>query len=230
MADGPVDRSTDSGGSASEVHRAVLDQTPPHRLRTHVRATVILVVLTIVVAGVLYPAIVTGIAQLATPGSANGSLVYENGTLVGSQLVAQNFSKPNLFWDRPSMNDYNTTNGYETPAGPTDPALAAYLNETAAYMRAEWNWSVNATLPLDLIAPSYSGTDPFVEPAGVLIQVPRIAGAIHNETGGSFDELVNNLTALVNRYIEQPIGGVIGTPVVNVVDLDVALIEASWWG
>ncbi len=227
---GPKDRSTDTGPATPEISRVVLDRSPPHGLRTHVRATVIVVVLVVVIGGLVYPAVVTGIAQLLTPGSANGSLIYENGTVVGSELVGQNISSLNLFWERPSMNDYNTTVGYEEPNGSTDPGLLAYLNVTIAYMIQDWNWSMNVTLPFDLISPSYSGFDPYVAPAGLLIQVSRVAGAIHNATQGSFDDLVTNLTALVNQHIEQPIGGIIGTAVVNVVSLDVALIESPWWG
>ena len=226
----PKETSQNALTTPPEVERVTLDRSPPHRMRTHVRATVLFIVLSVVVLCLAYPGIVTGIAQLTTPGSANGSLIYENGTVIGSSLVAQNVSNLNLFWDRPSMTDYNTTVGYETPPGPSDPALLAYLNETIAYMIQEWNWSANVTLPFDLVSPSYSGFDPFVAPAGALIQVSRVAGAIHNDTNGSFNDLVTNVTALLNQYIEEPIGGVVGTPVENVMNLDVALMDESWWG
>lgn len=226
----PRETSAEALAAGPEVQHVTLDASPPHRLRTHVRATVVLLVLAIVLTGFVYPWVVTGIAQLATPASANGSLLYENGTIVGSTWVGQNFSHLNLFWDRPSMNDYNTTVGYKQPPGPSDPALLTYLNETIAYMIQDWNWSMNVTLPFDLVSPSYTGFDPYVVPAGVLIQVSRVAGAIHNDTGGSFDDLVTNLTALVNQHIEQPVGGIIGVPIVNVVTLDLALTESPWWG
>lgn len=228
---GPKETSSDVRENPPEIARVSLDRSPPHRPRTHARATIVLIVLVIAVSGFLYPWVVTGIAQLASPGTANGSLLYENGTVVGSSLVGQNLSHLNLFWDRPSMSDYNTTVGdLSNLAGPSDPALLAYLNETIAYMIQDWNWSMNVLLPFDLISPSYTGFDPFVVPAGVLIQVSRVAGAIHNDTGRSFDDLVTNLTGLVNQYIEHPIGGIIGVPIVNVVNLDLALVESPWWG
>ena len=228
---GPKETTPESLSGAAEVQRVALDQTPAHRARTHVRSALVLVALAIVLVGVVYPWVVTGIAQVTTPGSANGSLIYENGTVVGSWLVGQNVSHLNLFWDRPSMNDYNTTVAVATNiSGPSDPALLVYLNETIAYMVADWNWSANVTLPFDLVSPSYSGFDPYVAPAGVLIQVSRVAGAIHNDTHASFNDLVHNLTALVNQYIEQPLGGFVGTAIVNVMRLDVALMQASWWG
>ena len=213
-----------------QVVHVALDRAPPHRLRTHARATVLLVVLAVVVSGVAYPWVMTEIAQVLSPQSATGSLISHNGTIIGSSLVAQNLSHLNLFWARPSMNDYNTTLGYEEPYGPSDPALLAYLNETIAYMVADWNWSMNTTLPFDLVSPSYSGLDPYEVPAGVLIQVPRVAGAIHNDTGGSFDSLVTNVTGLVNRYTEPALGRLIGVPIVNVMLLDLALVESPWWG
>ncbi len=193
----------------------------PQRMRSHVRAAVVVVALTVVFVGLGYPALVTGVADLISPGSAGGSLLHAtNGTVVGSSLVGQNFSRPYLFWDRPSMNDYNTTLGYETPPGPTDPALRALLNETIAYMQKYGNFTVNASIPLLLVSPSYSGVDPYLTPEAVLVQIPRVA----NATG----ESIANVTAFVNSYITPPLFGFIGPAYVNVVNLDYALV--AWTG
>ena len=231
MAPAPIERPSELTRPPAEIPRARPNLAPPYRMRTHVRATVVFLALMVVVVGVVYPFIVTEFAQFTTPGSANGSLLYENGTVVGSSLIAQNIHHLNLFWGRPSMNDYNTTVGAATNiSGPSDPALLTYLNETRAFMLKDWNWSPNVTLPIDLVSPPYSGFDPYVVPAGVLIQVSRVAGAIHNDTHGSFVDLVGNVTGLVNQYIEEPMGGLIGVAVVNVMNLDLALIQSPWWG
>ncbi len=205
--------------------RAVLDTRPPIRPRTHLRATVVLVVVGILVLGVLYPIVVTGIAEVLNPSGANGSLVRQNGTLVGSSLVGQSVNLTYLFWGRVSLTDYNTTQGVAQPYGPTDPALAAWLNETEQYLRTDWNLTLNQSLPLDLLAPSYSGTDPYLVPAGVLIQVPRVGHAIANITRVSFDRTVGVLTRLIHQNTQMPLFGTVGEQVVNVVTLDLALIN-----
>ncbi|MGI0130563.1 MAG: potassium-transporting ATPase subunit C, partial [Thermoplasmata archaeon] len=191
------------------------------RMSAHVRAAAVLLAVSIVVVGLGYPAVVVGIADILCPGTANGSLLYaSNGTLVGSALVGQNLSRPYLFWDRPSMNDYNTTLGYQTPPGPSDPALLALLNETLSYMERYGNLTVNASVPLDLIAPSYSGFDPYLTPEAVLVQVPRVA----NATGQS----IANVTNFVNGYVIPPLFGIVGVAFVDVLELDLALI--AWTG
>jgi len=195
---------------------------PSHRWRTHVRAGVVFLVLTIVVAGGAYPLVVTGIAQLVDPYAAGGSLLRcPNGTVVGSADIAQNLSAgtlgPSLFWARPSLTDYNTTLGADSPPGPTDPALKALLNETIAYLQGgEENRSPNAPLPYWWVAPSASSVDPDLTPGAVLVQVLRVA----NATG------LSNATVLglVNAHITQPPLPYVGVPFVNVLELDIALL------
>src|SRR5208282_4385502 len=134
---------------------------PAHSGLQHLRATALFLVLALLVSGVAYPVVVTGIAELVDPAIANGSLLRDpNGTVVGSSLIAQNTSAPYLFWERPSLTDYNTTLGTDTPPGPSDPALGALLNETIAYMDQAWNFSANHTLPDWLVTPSGSDLDP----------------------------------------------------------------------
>jgi potassium-transporting ATPase KdpC subunit len=189
----------------------------------HLRAVVFLIILTLLVAGLGYPAAITGFAQLVEPGTANGSLVYSpNGTLVGSELIAQNFSAPGLFWERPSGSDYNILNGSDSPPGPTDPALAALINETIAWMERYGNYTVNAPLPLDYVGQSFSGVDPDLTPAAALIQVPRVAHFTNFTIG--------QLTALVNGQIVSPTIYDFGVAYVNVLNLDIALLtmEGNW--
>jgi K+-transporting ATPase ATPase C chain len=151
----PVGAPPSSPGSRT----AVTAPGPAHSALRHLRATAIFLVLALVVSGVVYPAIVTGIAELADPSVAHGSLLRDpNGTVVGSSLIAQNTSAPYLFWERPSLTDWNMTLGAVAPPGPSDPALGQLLNETIAYLNGAWNFSANHTLPYWLVAPSASDT------------------------------------------------------------------------
>jgi len=197
--------------------------SPAHSGLQHVRATVIFLVLAILVSGVAYPLVVTGIAELVDPASAQGSLLRDaNGTVIGSSLIAQNTSAPYLFWERPSLTDYNNTLGASTPPGPRDPALGALLNETIAYMNGAWNFSANHTLPFWLVGPSASSVDPNLVPEAVLIQIPRVSAA----TSGLGHFLsITRLTELVNGHITNPVIPFVGVPYVNVLQLDIDLLK-----
>ncbi|HKN07834.1 MAG TPA: potassium-transporting ATPase subunit C [Thermoplasmata archaeon] len=191
---------------------------PAHSGLQHLRATALFLVLALLVSGVAYPVVVTGIAELVDPAIANGSLLRDpNGTVVGSSLIAQNTSAPYLFWERPSLTDYNTTLGTDTPPGPSDPALGALLNETIAYMDQAWNFSANHTLPDWLVTPSGSDLDPDLVPQAVLIQVPRVAAATN--------ESIAFVTQFVNAHITNPVIPFIGVAYVNVLELDIAWLK-----
>jgi len=189
---------------------------PAHSKLAHLRATAVFLVLALVVSGFAYPLVVTGIAQLIDPYAANGSLLSENGTVVGSSLIAQNTDAPYLFWERPSLADYNTTLGLITADGPSDPALAAWFNETLAYMREYGNFTVNATLPIWFVSPSASAVDPDLTPEAVLVQVPRVANATNLS--------VDALTSFVNAHIDTPPIPGLGVAYVNVLQLDLDLL------
>ncbi len=204
------------GPSGTSGHR------PKHALSTgrHVRATGLFLVLMVVVAGFVYPFVVTEIAQVIDAPAANGSLLhYPNGTVAGSSLVAQNTDAPYLFWSRPSLSDYNLTLGAQTAPGPSDPNLTALLNETIAYMDQYGIGTVNATVPFWWAAPSASSIDPDLVPQAVLVQVPRVAAANNLSIGV--------VTALVNKHIVNPPFPDIGVPYVNVLSLDLDLIAMT---
>ena len=190
---------------------------PAHSALGHLRAMALFLALAVLVSGVAYPLVVSGIAELVNPGAAGGSLLKDpNGTVVGSSLIAQNTSAPYLFWERPSLTDWNTTLGADTPPGPSDPALGALLNETIAYLNVAWNFSANHTLPYWLVAPSASDLDPDLVPEAVLIQVPRVAAATNLS--------IAFLTDFVNAHITNPVIPYVGVPFVNVLQLDLDLL------
>ncbi|MGP8078671.1 MAG: potassium-transporting ATPase subunit C [Thermoplasmata archaeon] len=222
-----------SAGSAprsAENPSAPSSAGPSHSLGGHLRATAILLVLSILVSGFAYPIVVTEVAHVLDPYAAGGSLVrYPNGVVAGSEYVAQNLtnhSQPWLFWARPSLTDYNTTLGADTPPGPSDPALLALFNETLSYMRLYGNFTVNATLPIWLVAPSGSSIDPDLVPEAVLVQVPRIANNTNLSELGytTLNERIQFLTGFVNEHITQPPLPFVGVPYINVLKLDLALL------
>jgi len=197
----------------------------------------VLVLLT-VVTGVIYPLIVTGIAQLAFPHQANGSLVVKDGKVVGSELIGQPFSDPKYFHPRPSaagsgydgtasggtnlgpINDklLNGVHGSKKPDGTPDPASDFDgVKDLAAAYRTENNLPGNAPVPVDAVTRSASGLDPDVSPEAAELQVPRVATARH------MDEA--KLRDLVSKHTQQRQLGLLGEPRVNVLELNLALDE-----
>jgi potassium-transporting ATPase KdpC subunit len=188
-----------------------------HTLGVHVRATILFIALSILLSGFAYPAVVVAIAQVIEPDSANGSLLhYANGTVAGSSLIAQNTSASYLFWSRPSLTDYNTTLGADTPPGPTDPALGQLINETLNYTRQYGNFTVNASIPFWFVAPSASSIDPDLTPAAVLVQIPRVSE--YSNLSIAF------LTSFVNDHIQNSILPDVGVPYLDVLQLDLDLL------
>ncbi len=189
-----------------------------HSAGGHLRAALLFLLALFLTAGFLYPLVVTGIAQVIDPAAANGSLLYypNNHTLAGSSLVAQNTDAPYLFWERPSLTDYNFTGGAPTPPGQTQPGLVALLNETLMYMKEYGNFTVNATLPFWWVAPSASSVDPALVPEAVLVQIPRIS----DHTNLS----IPTLQAFVNSHIVTPPLPYLGIPYVDILTLDLALL------
>ncbi len=173
-----------------------------------------LLLVTVLIVGVAYPLAVTGFAQVVTPASANGSLLYSaNGTAIASKLIGQNITNASLFWLRPSLTDWEVTNGSgESPYGPTDPALLVLLNATIA----EYGLT-NTTVPLDLVTPSASGIDPDVSEVGALVQIPRVAA--HTHLSEAF------LLSLVENHVQPPLLGFLGPAYVNVIELDLDLLN-----
>jgi K+-transporting ATPase ATPase C chain len=161
--------------------------------------------------GILYPLTVTGIAQLAMPFAANGSLVEQDGRLVGSALIGQPFAADRYFWGRPSAISYDASASGGSNLGPTARALAERLQAEVARRKA----APNGGLPADAATASASGLDPHISPATALRQVGRVAAA----RGRSEAEI----RTLVEEEIRAPALGLIGEPRVSVLALNLAL-------
>jgi potassium-transporting ATPase KdpC subunit len=177
-----------------------------------VRITLVLTVLT----GMLYPALVTGIAQAIFHKQANGSLIEVNGKVIGSELIGQKFTKPEYFQGRPSAagDGYDAANSGASNFGPTNQKLVDRIKADAEKFRKE-NPDFTGPIPADLLTASASGLDPHLSPASAAAQVARVAKA----RGVPFVQIQD----LVDHYTESRQLGILGEPRVNVLNLNLAL-------
>jgi K+-transporting ATPase ATPase C chain len=192
------------------------------QLRPAIFLTLILAVLT----GLVYPLAITGIAQVAFPYQANGSLIKDAaGNVIGSELIGQEFTSPGYFHGRPSVtvdaNDstkdlpYNAANTTASNLGPTNQKLIDAVSDRAKAYRAENGLADDAVVPVDAVTSSGSGLDPHITPANALLQVNRVAQAR--------DGTPADVTALVQQNTEGRTLGFLGEPRVNVLKLNLAL-------
>lgn len=173
-----------------------------------------------VITGLLYPAVVTAIAQVAFPSQANGSQIVVDGRTVGSSLTGQAFDDPKYFWGRPSAAGVTASNpaGYDGTAsggsnlGPTSQGLIGAVTQRVDTLRAA---NGDAPIPVDLVTASASGLDPDISPAAAEYQVARVAKA----RGMSEDQV----RGLVARHTSQPVLGLLGEAHVNVLELNLDL-------
>jgi potassium-transporting ATPase KdpC subunit len=189
-------------------------------MRELIRPAVLLLVVLTLITGIAYPLVVTGLAHLAFPWRAGGSLVWRGDRAVGSVLIGQPFSDPRYFRGRPSAaaSPYNGAASSGSNLGPLNPALEEAIRARVTALR-EADAAVGvvheAAVPVDLVTASASGLDPHISPAAALFQVPRVA-----RVRGLAEDQVRDL---VNRHIEGRQLGMLGEPRVNVLDLNLAL-------
>ncbi len=186
------------------------------QLRT---AAVMLLVMTLLT-GVMYPLCVTAAAQLVFSHQANGSLILDGDTIVGSELIGQNFSGPQYFWGRLSATapaPYNASASSGSNLGPLNPALVEATRARVDALKASGTPSVG--IPVDLGTASGSGLDPHISPAAAEFQIPRIAAARHVAD--------SDVRTLVGQFTEGRQLGVLGEPRVNVLRLNLALDQMA---
>ncbi len=185
-------------------------------LKPAILITILLTVLT----GLLYPLAVTGAAQALFHKQANGSLIQVDGKVIGSELIGQNFARPDYFHPRPSAagaNGYDASASSGSNLGPTNPALADRLTKDGAQFRKD-NPDFDGPIPADAITASGSGLDPEISPANALAQAARVAKA----RSAPRDEV----ETLVRTYTSQRDFGLLGEPRVNVLNLNLVLDKA----
>jgi potassium-transporting ATPase KdpC subunit len=184
-------------------------------------ASLVAVVVCTALLGFGYPALMTGFASVAFPGTSAGSLVHHDGKVVGSSLAAQAFTLPKYFHERPSATSpaYNAAGTTFSNLGPTSPALAKLVAQNAkAILKTERRYNPGLTVhdvPVDAVVPSGSGIDPDISPAYARLQARRIA-AVRQLPLATVEKLIEQNTA--GRFL-----GLFGEPAVNVLELNLAL-------
>jgi potassium-transporting ATPase KdpC subunit len=180
----------------------------------HLIAALRMTIVTTLLLGVAYPLAITAIAQFAFADKANGQLIERNGTFVGSRIIGQGFASPGYFRPRPSAagTGYDAANSAGSQLGPTNKTLVDAVKANVDAARKE---NPNAPVPIDLVTTSASGLDPHISPAAAEFQVPRVARE-RGITQGDVRRVVEANTA--GRQL-----GFLGEPVVNVLELNIAL-------
>jgi K+-transporting ATPase ATPase C chain len=186
-------------------------------MRAQIRPAIMVLLIFTVLTGLVYPLIVTGIAQLVFPRQANGSLIIVDGKTVGSTLIGQQFDDPKYFWGRLSATGpypYNAAASSGSNLGPANPALLDEVKTRIAALKTA-DPSNTQLIPVDLVTSSGSGLDPDISVAAALYQIPRVA-----RLRGLNESAVRSL---VDQYTHGRTLGFLGEPRVNVLELNLAL-------
>ncbi|MGA9393111.1 MAG: potassium-transporting ATPase subunit KdpC [Candidatus Sulfotelmatobacter sp.] len=187
-------------------------------MKKNLITAVLMTAVTTVLFGLLFPLLITGLAQVLFPSKANGQLLTRNGRVVGSTLIGQSFSSPGYFHSRPSSagTGYDAGNSGGSNLGPTNASLIARVKTDGDRLQAE---NPGVPIPMDLLTTSGSGLDPHISPEAADFQVPRVA----KERGLSEDVV----REAVRQHQEPRQLGFLGEPRVNVLQLNLALDEIS---
>jgi potassium-transporting ATPase KdpC subunit len=181
-------------------------------MKKNLVTAILMTIATTVLLGIIYPLVVTGIAQVLFPKKANGQLIEANGKVIGSRIIAQAFTAPGYFHPRPSAVNYDPTGTNGSQLGPTNQKLIDRVKGDTATLRAE---NPDAPVPVDLVTASASGLDPEITPAAAAFQISRVARA-RGITG-------DQLRELVSKHTEDRQWGFLGEARVNVLELNLEL-------
>ncbi len=183
-------------------------------MKRNLITAVLMTIATTILLGIIYPLVVTGLAQLLFPRQANGQLIHKDGKIVGSSIIGQGFSGPSYFHSRPSSagNGYDAANSNGSQFGPTNQKLIDRVKGDVAAAGAD---NPGVPVPIDLVTASGSGLDPHITPAAAEFQLSRVA----KERGTTVDRL----RALVAKHTEGRQLGILGEARVNVLELNLDL-------
>ena len=183
-------------------------------MKKNLITAILMTIATTILLGIIYPLVVTGVAQVVFPRQANGQLIRKAGKLVGSSIIGQGFSGPSYFHSRPSAagNGYDAANSNGSQLGPTNQKLIDRVKADVSTAQAE---SPGTAVPIDLVTASASGVDPHITPASAEFQLSRVA----KERGTTVDRIAG----LVAKHTEGRQLGILGEPRVNVLELNLDL-------
>ncbi|HWH60970.1 MAG TPA: potassium-transporting ATPase subunit KdpC [Terriglobales bacterium] len=176
--------------------------------------SIAMTVVTTVLLGLIYPLVVTGLAQMLFPHKANGQLVVKNGKVIGSKIIGQGFSGPRYFHSRPSAagNGHDAANSGGSNLGPTNQKLLNRVKTDVAGAQAA---NPAVSVPIDMVTTSASGLDPHITPANAEFQLSRVAKARAIS--------VEQVQAVVSKHTEGRQFGILGEPRINVLELNLDL-------
>lgn len=181
-------------------------------MKKNLITAILMTVVTTVLLGIIYPLVVTGLAQLMFRGKSNGQLIVNGGTTVGSRIIGQPFTGDAYFHSRPSAagNGYDAANSGGSNLGPTNSKLIQAVED-----RVKTEQVGDKPVPVELVTGSASGLDPDLSPGATFYQVPRVAKA----RGITEDQL----TVLVRKFVQGRQLGILGEPRVNILELNLEL-------
>jgi K+-transporting ATPase ATPase C chain len=187
-------------------------------MKKHLLTAFLMTIVTTILFGLIYPLVVTGLAHVLFKDKANGQIITRNGEEIGSRIIAQPFTSGRYFHPRPSNagNGYDAANSGGTNYASTNQKLIDRVRADAATLHRE---NPNQPIPVDLLATSASGLDPEISPAAAEFQIPRVA----RERGITESALRD----LVRKHVQQRDLGLLGEPRVNVLELNLALDDAT---
>ena len=183
-------------------------------MKKNLLTAILMTIATTILLGIIYPLVVTGIAQVVFPKQANGELIEAHGKIIGSRLIAQGFTGLGYFHPRPSAISYDPTNSNGSQLGPTNQKLIDRVKGDVAAAHTD-NPSLPGPVPIDLVTTSASGFDPDITPADADFQLPRVA----KERGTT----VEQIRSFVATHTEGRQFGILGEPRVNVLQLNLDL-------
>ena len=181
-------------------------------MKKNLVTAVLMTIATTILLGIIYPLVVTGLAQVLFHSKANGQLVEANGKIIGSRILGQAFSGAGYFHPRPSAVNYDAANSNGSQWGPTNQKLIDRVKGDVATLQAE---NPGVPVPVDLVTASASGLDPEITPAAAAFQIHRVA----SERKATEGEIAN----LVSEHTQGRTWGLLGEPRVNVLELNLAL-------
>jgi len=185
-------------------------------MKKNIVISILMTIATTILLGIIYPLVVTGLAQVIFPHKANGQLIVKNGQVVGSRIIGQGFSGPSYFYPRLSAagNGYDAANSAGSNLGPTNQKLIDRVKADVTRLHAE---NPGKPVPIDMVTTSASGFDPEISPAAAEFQVLRIA-----KVRGMSEEQVREIVA---KHTSGRQLGILGEPRVNVLELNLELDE-----